>query len=147
MVHGLSGATDGCCCRIVNSRRLIMWWISAVVARWVIVKDYISTPTDLSHIDDIFKNFRISQEAKMHPRDVRPENYRESKFLDLSRTRTFPHPEWSDFEYVWFYDKTVHSVKNWKFDNESRPHSRGDLSTSFFTKVLAFFICRGRACI
>lgn len=88
-------------------------------SRWVIVKDHITKPTDRSHINDIFDNFRIPRQAKMHPRDVRPENYKESKMLDLSRTRTFPHPEWSDFEYMWFYQHTVHCVEDWEFNDRS----------------------------
>jgi hypothetical protein len=92
-------------------------------SRWVIVKDYISTPTDSSHIHDIFDNFRIPQKAKMIPRDVRAENYKESKFFDLGQTITYPHPEWTDFAYDWFYENTVHCVEYWELNDKSPPLS------------------------
>ena len=85
--------------------------------RWVIAKDYISTPTDPSDIDKILDNFRIPFKARMIPGDIRPPNYKGEYFVDLGNTITFPHPEWSTRRYNWCYEKAVNCVKYWEYRN------------------------------
>jgi len=83
------------------------------LSRWVIVKEYLPLATDGSHIKEIFKNFEIPQKLGILPRDIRIENYRGSKIADLSCALTAPCPGWSDFEFEFFYDETVHGVFDW----------------------------------
>src|SRR2546430_1611150 len=54
------------------------------LSRWVVVKEYLPMSTNLSHIQDIFTNFKIPKEARILPKDARVENYRGSKIVDLS---------------------------------------------------------------
>ena len=83
------------------------------LSRWVIVKDYLPTPTLPSHIPTIFANFEIPRMARILPQDVHLENYRESKIVNLSSSLTDPCPEWSEFLFNHFYKKTIYSVLGW----------------------------------
>jgi hypothetical protein len=86
------------------------------LSRWAIVKEYRPVPTDPSDIQTIFTNFKIPQEARILPQDVRIENYRGSKIVDLSSTLTKPCPEWRDFWFNHFYKATKNSVLKWFTD-------------------------------
>ena len=83
------------------------------LSRWAVVKAYLPTPTLPSHIPTIFANFEIPRMARILPQDVRHENYRESRIVDLSSTLTAPCPEWSEYLYERFYKKTIYSVFGW----------------------------------
>lgn len=84
------------------------------LSRWVIVKEYMPMPTDHSHIRTIFTNFDIPKAARIWPGDdIRIENYRGSKIVDLSSTVTFPSPGWSEFQFGFFYEETVFGVFDW----------------------------------
>lgn len=88
--------------------------------RWVIVKYYLSTPTDLSHIEKIFDHFQVPLKAWMTPADVRPQNYKSQYFLDVGKTITFPHSKWNRNLFHWFYanlQSTVHYVRDWEYRN------------------------------
>jgi len=80
------------------------------LSRWAIVKEYLPTPTLPTHIPTIFANFEIPRMARILPQDVRLENYRGSKIFDLSCTLTDPCPEWSEFLFHRFYQKTTPGV-------------------------------------
>jgi len=86
------------------------------LSRWAVVKEYRPIPTKSSHIQTIFANFKIPQEARILPQDVRIENYRGSKIIDLSSTLTAPCPEWSDFWFCHFYKETRYGVFDWFAD-------------------------------
>ncbi|EXJ87490.1 hypothetical protein A1O3_04450 [Capronia epimyces CBS 606.96] len=87
------------------------------LSRWVVVKEYISSPTNTSHLQTISENFKIPQAARIYPGDIRPPNYRGSKIVDLSSTLTDPCPEWSEFCFGFFYENLVHGVFDW-FNDE-----------------------------
>lgn len=88
------------------------------LSRWAVVKEYIPIPTDPSHIQTIFESFKIAEEAEIMPQDVRIENYRGSKIVDLSSTLTAPSPGWSDYWYDWFYKESTRCVFRWFKDDE-----------------------------
>lgn len=83
------------------------------LSRWVVVKEARPLPTDPSHIWTIFKNFEIPKQARILPQDVRIENYKGSKIVDLSSTLTAPCPEWREFWFDHFYKETIFSVFDW----------------------------------
>lgn len=83
------------------------------LSRWVVVKEYRPISTNRSHIQMIFMNFQIPKEARILPQDVRIENYRGSKIVDLSSTLTAPCPGWSDFLFNYFYKETIFGVFDW----------------------------------
>jgi hypothetical protein len=83
------------------------------LSRWVVVKEYLPTSTRPSDIQKIFTNFKIPKEARILPQDIRIENYRGSKIVDLSSTLTEPCPEWSAFHFKFFYTRTIHGVFDW----------------------------------
>ena len=80
------------------------------LSRWVIVKEYLPEPTNASHIEEIYARFSIPRQARILPKDVRVDNYRGSKIVDLSSTLTAPCPGWSDFEFDFFYKETANCV-------------------------------------
>lgn len=107
------------------------------LSRWVIVKDYLPTLTDASHTNQILKNFAIPKRLRMLPHDMLPQNYRGSKIVDLSCTLTAPCPEWSEFEFNFFYTETVYGVLDWFED----PPKRSSLtSQTFLSRTLAFLL-------
>ena len=83
------------------------------LSRWVVVKEFLPMPTDPSHVQTIFTNFKIPKEARILPQDVRVENYRGSKIVDLSSTLTFPCPEWPEFLFEFFNKNTIYGVFDW----------------------------------
>ena len=83
------------------------------LSRWVIVKEYSPMTTNTSHLDQILKNFTIPKKLRILPQDVRMENYRGSKIVDLSCCLTDPCPEWSEFEFEFFYSKTISGLLTW----------------------------------
>jgi hypothetical protein len=83
------------------------------LSRWVVVKEYLPMSTNLSHIQDIFTNFKIPKEARILPKDARVENYRGSKIVDLSSALTAPCPGWSEYEFEYFNDETIYGVLDW----------------------------------
>jgi hypothetical protein len=87
--------------------------------RWVIVKEYLPVSTNRSYIDTIVNNFRIPREARILPEDMEPENYSGSQVVDLGRVLTEPHPEWSEFEFDWFFEKTLRGIEDWDFDDQA----------------------------
>ena len=82
-------------------------------SRWVVVKEYLPTPTTTAHIQEIITNFEIPKRARMLPQDVRVENYRGTKIVDLSSTLTYPCPECSEFLYRHFNEETIYGVFDW----------------------------------
>ena len=60
------------------------------LSRWVVVKEYLPTSTNHSHIQEIFTKFKIPREARILPKDARVENYRGSKIVDLLSALTAP---------------------------------------------------------
>jgi len=107
------------------------------LSRWVIVKDYLPTLTDASHTDQILKNLAIPKSLRILPRDMRPQNYRASKIVDLSCTFTAPCPEWSEFEFNFFYTETVYGVLDWF---EDPPKMSSLTSQTFLSRTLAFLL-------
>jgi hypothetical protein len=105
------------------------------LSRWAIVKKVRTISTDQSHIDTIFKNFQIAKNLLIFPQDIRIENYSGSELLDLSCALTYPCPEWSQFEFEFFYEETVHGVYDW-FPKKAREPLSGT-STSFLTRAFA----------
>ncbi|KAH0841707.1 hypothetical protein AYO21_01061 [Fonsecaea monophora] len=83
------------------------------LSRWVIVKEYGLTPTNASHVPEILENFVIPMELKISPQDLRPENFRGSKMVDLSCALTYPCPGWSEYEFKFFYTDTIRGVLDW----------------------------------
>lgn len=77
------------------------------LSRWVIVKEYLPNPTKVAHFREMRENLKIPEELKIYPQDLRLENYRASKVVDLSSTLTGPCPGWSNFEFELFYSKLV----------------------------------------
>lgn len=69
--------------------------------------------TDRSYIRAIFSNFDIPKAARIWPgNDIRIENYRGSKIVDLSST-IFLCLGWSKFQFEFFYKETVYGVFDW----------------------------------
>lgn len=83
------------------------------LTHWVVVREYTTVPTGPSHLQTILTNFKIPKEARILPQDVRIENYRGSKIVDLSNALTAPSPEWSDFLFGFFYEETVQGFFDW----------------------------------
>ncbi|OAG33886.1 hypothetical protein AYO21_12002 [Fonsecaea monophora] len=83
------------------------------LSRWAIVKEYIPSSTLPCDIQTIFTNFNTPKQARILPQDIRVENYRGSKIVDLSSTLTAPCPEWSGFLFEFFYKKTIFGVFDW----------------------------------
>lgn len=84
---------------------------------WAIVKDYLETPTNPSHIDYIVDNFQSAKLACLLPGDVRPENYRDQYIVDLGQTLTYPHPKFSWFLFEKFYEDTAPFIREWIFQD------------------------------
>lgn len=92
------------------------------LSRWVIVKEYLPMSTNQSHIDTIIKNFEIPKAARILPGDdIRIENYRGSKIVDLSSTLTFPTPEWSEYLFDFFYKETISGISDWFKTSQNGP--------------------------
>ncbi|KIW83107.1 hypothetical protein Z517_02351 [Fonsecaea pedrosoi CBS 271.37] len=81
------------------------------LSRWVVVKEALPQPTNRSHLETIYKNFEIPKRARIYPRDIRIENYRGSKIVDLSSTLTKPCPEWRGFWFDHFYKETINRTQ------------------------------------
>ncbi|KKZ62761.1 hypothetical protein EMCG_02871 [[Emmonsia] crescens] len=64
----------------------------ATCDRWAIVKDYIHNPFHVDDIPEICKKLPIPKYALIAPMDFHPHNFRESFFVDLGSTRTYPCP-------------------------------------------------------
>lgn len=77
------------------------------LSHWVLVKEYLPMPTNTSHFEEMRENLKIPQGLKIFPRDLRLENYRGSKLVDLSSTLTAPCPGWSDFEFKFFNSESA----------------------------------------
>lgn len=107
------------------------------LSRWVIVKEYIPLPTNVSHIRQIHAKFEIAKKARILPQDVRVENYRGTKIVDLSSALTEPCPEWSKFSFEFFYQETVHGVFAWFPNQPPRVVSSSLLLTGTFIAVLS----------
>jgi len=72
------------------------------LSHWVLVKEYLPMLTNTSHFKEMRENLKIPQALRIFPQDLRLENYRGSKFVDLSSTLTAQCPGWSDFEFEFF---------------------------------------------
>ena len=83
------------------------------LSRWVIVKEYLPELTNASHISTFFTNFSIPKKLRILPEDVRVQNYRGSKIVDLSCALTDPCPGWAEFEFQLFCTHTIHGVLDW----------------------------------
>lgn len=108
------------------------------LSRWAIVKEYLPNLTTPSDIQNIFTNFNISKEARILPQDIRIENYRGSKIVDLSSALTDPCPEWSDFLFEYFYKETIYGVFDW-FDRQATK-SVSTTSRHTLTRAFAFIL-------
>ena len=102
--------------------------------RWVVVQECLPRPTNRFHLVSIVNNLSIPREARIIPRDLSPENYRESKVVDLGEVVTEPNPQWSEFEFHWFFTKTRYGIASWEFDDQV-PYTSLDVSTSLFSHV------------
>ena len=89
------------------------------LSRWVVVKEYRPMSTQPSHLRKIFESFAIPKRARILPQDVRVDNYRGSKIVDLSSTLTAPCPGWSDFLFGSFYKETIYGVFDWFNDGRT----------------------------
>lgn len=107
------------------------------LSRWVVVKEYLPMSTKPSDIRKIFTNFEIPREARIMPQDVRIENYRGSKIVDLSSALTDPCPGWSEFLFEYFNKETVYGIFDW-FEGQTKE----SLSTSQrpLTRAFAFIL-------
>ena len=94
------------------------------LSRWVIVKEYLPESTNASHVNEIYIRFSIPRQASILPKDVRVENYRGSRIVDLSSTLTAPCPGWTQFEFDFFYKETVNCVFYWFGKPESQSKSQ-----------------------
>ena len=83
------------------------------LSRWVVVKEYLPEVTNSSHVEEIYKNFKIARKARLLPQDVRLENYRGTKIVDLSSTLTDPCLDWQEFEFNFFYQESACGVFDW----------------------------------
>ena len=110
------------------------------LSRWVIVKEYCAEATNASHILDIGANFEIAKTARIWPRDIRIENYRGSRIVDLSNALTYPCPEWSEYWFKHFYKESVDGVLDW-FESPL-PQSMWPMSqTLLVTSTLTVIFC------
>lgn len=80
------------------------------LSRWAAGKEYIPLPTLSCDIQTIFANFDIPKKAQILPQDIRIENYKKSKIVDLSSTLTEPCPEWRGFIFYFSYENTIFGV-------------------------------------
>lgn len=106
------------------------------LSRWVVVKDYCTDSTNGSHISQIYANFEIAKQAKILPQDIRIENYRGSRIVDLSSALTYPCPEWSEYWFKHFYNETVDGVFDW-FDRQPLHSARSVSQIMFVIGVFA----------
>ncbi|KAJ9618119.1 hypothetical protein H2204_013166 [Knufia peltigerae] len=83
------------------------------LSRWVVVKEYIPSPTLPCDLPEIFANFEIPKRARIVPRDARLDNYRGSKIVDLSSALTEPSPRWTKFKFELFYGNTTFGIFQW----------------------------------
>ncbi|KAK2778579.1 hypothetical protein FQN53_001733 [Emmonsiellopsis sp. PD_33] len=83
--------------------------------RWAIIKDYISNPFRTIDIPEINRKLSIPKSLLIKPEDFYPRNFRESFFVDLGSTQTYPCPPfWSEFSYRWFYETAPDYVRTWE---------------------------------
>lgn len=82
---------------------------------WGIMKDFEEINTTTEHIPSILEKLDIAYKAKIVLDDLRPENYKESRMLDLGTTRTYPHPVWSDREFEWCHSHYRRGIEEWVF--------------------------------
>lgn len=108
------------------------------LSRWAIIKEYEPASTDASHVARIHANFEIAKRAKILPQDIRVDNYRGTKIVDLSSALTYPCPEWSDFLFNFFYKETVYGVFDW-FPNP--PPQKMALPSLLLTSTLVLVLC------
>lgn len=97
------------------------------LSRWVVVKEYIPTPTNFSHIQKIHTNFKIPREARILPQDVWAENYRGPKMVDLSSALTEPSPDWSEFAFKLFNTHAIYGVFDW-FEGQTVESASDDVT-------------------
>lgn len=66
-------------------------------SRWAIIKDYIPNETTAEDLPELQRKMLIARRARLHPRDLKPENYRGSFIVDLGEVRTYPYVDrlWS----------------------------------------------------
>lgn len=110
------------------------------LSRWVIVKEYEAVSTDASHIPKIHANFSVAKRAKILPQDIRVDNYRGTKIVDLSSALTYPCPGWSDFLFKFFYTETVHGVLDW-FPDPPSPKIVPSLLLLLLTGAFVLVLC------
>ena len=108
------------------------------LSRWVVVKEYIPISTNFSHIQKIFTNFKIPREARILPQDVRVENYRGPKIVDLSSALTEPCPGWPEFLFEHFNRETIYGVFDW-FEGQT-VESLSTTSQCPLTRAIAFIL-------
>jgi hypothetical protein len=83
--------------------------------RWAIVKNYIPNPFRVTDIPEICGKLSIPKDARIMPLDFHHRNFRESFFVDLGSTRTYPCPPfWGEFLFRTFYEVAEENVKAWK---------------------------------
>ena len=99
---------------------------SSGLSRWVVVKDYMPLSTTPSDIPTIYANFNISKDAKILPQNVRLENYRGSKIVDLSSALTTPSAGLTKFMFDYFYEGMACGVFDWFEDGQQCPCPRHD---------------------
>ncbi len=85
------------------------------LSHWVLVKEYLPILTNPSHLKEMRDNLRVPQALRILPQDLRLENYRGSKIVDLSSTLTAPCPGWSNFELEFFNSQTA----PWMFKDDN----------------------------
>jgi len=85
------------------------------ISPWAIIKEVENIDSTPMHVPSIIKNLGIAYDAKILLKDIRPENYKGSRLLDLGTSRTWPHPLWSEFEYISSRETKSAVVRNWKF--------------------------------
>lgn len=96
---------------------------------WVIVKQYMPMPTDASHVPEISQKFSIPKSLGILPGDIRVDNYRGSKMVDLSSTLTHPCAGWSKLEFESFCEHCTGWASTWFKDQRKTqsPSSQGSL--------------------
>ena len=114
----------------------------ASLSRWMIVKEHIPVATNASHVQDVYEEFKIAQRAKILPQNLRVDQYRGSKVVDLSTALTAPCPGWSEFEFKFFYENSVHSVFDW-FGEQPEPPG-WTVSHLLLASTLALILCIAR---
>ncbi|EHY51784.1 hypothetical protein ABEF92_002397 [Exophiala dermatitidis] len=83
------------------------------LSRWAVVKEYLPMPTEGCHFDEMRDKLKIPGRLRIYPQDLRLENCRGAKVVDLSSTLTAPCAEWSEFEFNFFFSE----IAPWMFTN------------------------------